>query len=210
MLDRGCGPGLYTQRLAMLGHACTGIDFSPASIRYAVERADEKGFAIDYRYEDVRQADYGGLYDLVMMLFGEFNVFSEGDARSIASKARHALAAGGWLLLEHQTLDAVRSEGRQGPRWYSAESGVFADEPHIVLEEHTWEEAAKTRRAVYWVIDAATGRVAHYGETMRGYEQVEIVALLRACGFESVRTEETFPSHSRGGALQTTLARRPL
>jgi 2-polyprenyl-3-methyl-5-hydroxy-6-metoxy-1,4-benzoquinol methylase len=30
VLDLGCGPGLYTNRLARLGHSCVGIDFSPA------------------------------------------------------------------------------------------------------------------------------------------------------------------------------------
>lgn len=28
ILDLGCGPGLYTSRLARLGHCCVGIDFS--------------------------------------------------------------------------------------------------------------------------------------------------------------------------------------
>ena len=44
ILDLGCGPGLYTNRLARLGHHCVGIDFSPASIaellaRMPVDRA---------------------------------------------------------------------------------------------------------------------------------------------------------------------------
>ncbi|MFC2029058.1 class I SAM-dependent methyltransferase, partial [Chloroflexota bacterium] len=30
ILDLGCGPGLYTHRLAQLGHSCVGLDFSPA------------------------------------------------------------------------------------------------------------------------------------------------------------------------------------
>ena len=37
ILDLGCGPGLYASRLAKLGHDCTGVDFSPASIEYARE-----------------------------------------------------------------------------------------------------------------------------------------------------------------------------
>src|SRR5512139_3579983 len=34
ILDLGCGPGLYSSRLARLGHECVGIDFSPASIAH--------------------------------------------------------------------------------------------------------------------------------------------------------------------------------
>lgn len=210
VLDLGCGPGLYTQRLAKLGHSCVGIDFSPASIRYAIEEAAEAGTEIEYRREDVRTAEYGGPYDLVMMLFGEFNVFSEEDAREIARRARGSLAPGGRLVLERQTLEALRKEGRQGPRWYSVESGLFSDAPHIVLEEHRWDAEAKTRRAVYFVIDAETSAVSRYGETMRGYDEEELSALLTECGFEGVRIEESFPSHEVGGALQLTVARVPV
>ena len=42
ILDLGCGPGLYSSRLAKLGHDCTGIDFSPASITYAQEQAQQE------------------------------------------------------------------------------------------------------------------------------------------------------------------------
>ena len=210
LLDLGCGPGLYTQRLARLGHSCVGIDFSPASIRYAVEQTAGEGLEIEYRLEDVRAAEYGGPYELVMMLFGEFNVFSEDDARAIAGKARRALAPGGRLVLEHQTLAAVRSEGQQGPRWYSVESGLFSEAPHLVLEEHRWDAGTKTRRAVYFVIDAETSEVSRYGETMRGYDDGELSALLTECGLEDVRIDESFPSHEAGGALQLTVARVPV
>jgi 2-polyprenyl-3-methyl-5-hydroxy-6-metoxy-1,4-benzoquinol methylase len=39
ILDLGCGPGLYSNRLAALGHTCVGIDYSPASIAYAQKQA---------------------------------------------------------------------------------------------------------------------------------------------------------------------------
>jgi 2-polyprenyl-3-methyl-5-hydroxy-6-metoxy-1,4-benzoquinol methylase len=39
VLDLGCGPGLYAERLAALGHRCVGVDVSPASIAFARARA---------------------------------------------------------------------------------------------------------------------------------------------------------------------------
>ena len=48
ILDLGCGPGLYASRLTRLGHTCTGIDFSPASIRHARETASQNGLTIHY------------------------------------------------------------------------------------------------------------------------------------------------------------------
>ncbi len=52
ILDLGCGPGIYMGKLAQLGHACTGIDFSKNSISYAKKRAKEKGLEINYICQD--------------------------------------------------------------------------------------------------------------------------------------------------------------
>ena len=49
VLDLCCGPGLYTSRLARLGHECTGIDFAPASIAYARRTAHGEGIALAVR-----------------------------------------------------------------------------------------------------------------------------------------------------------------
>src|SRR5690606_37831023 len=105
ILDLGCGPGLYSRRLAALGHTVSGIDFSPASIAYA--RAQAQGQAIDYTQADIRQADYGSDYDLVMLIYGEFNVFKPDDVRLILRKAHAALKSGGRLLLEPHTYEMV-------------------------------------------------------------------------------------------------------
>ena len=69
ILDRGCGPGLYAQRLAKLGHDCVGIDFSPASIAYAREQAHKAGLSIPYELADVRKYEAEGLFELVLMVF---------------------------------------------------------------------------------------------------------------------------------------------
>ncbi len=75
ILDLGCGPGLYLERLARLGHTCTGIDFSPASIAYARRQAAENHSASQYRQDDLRSADFGSGYDLALLIYGEFNTF---------------------------------------------------------------------------------------------------------------------------------------
>ncbi|OQY59139.1 MAG: hypothetical protein B6245_08325 [Desulfobacteraceae bacterium 4572_88] len=44
--DFGCGPGLYTTRLAQKQADVTGIDFSKNSVRYAQKIADDQGLPI--------------------------------------------------------------------------------------------------------------------------------------------------------------------
>jgi len=97
VLDIGCGPGLYTQRLARLGHQCTGIDFSPASIAYAREQAERAGLDCEYVQADIRTSDFGEGYDLMMFIFGEFNVFRPAEAKDLLTKAHRALVPNGFF-----------------------------------------------------------------------------------------------------------------
>ncbi len=194
VLDLGCGPGLYTSRLARLGHTCVGIDYSPASIRYAREEANGEGLACEYRQEDLRTADYGRDFDLVMLIFGEFNVFSPADAARIVDKGHAALVSGGSLLLEPHTFGAVRQAGDQGRSWYTAPSGLFLDRPHLVLEETAWDEESRTATSRFFIVEA-DGKVTQHGSTMQAYRDDEYRALLTRHGFREVRF---FPSLTGG------------
>ena len=63
ILDLGCGPGFYTQRLAQRGFDCTGVDFSPASVQWAREQAERAGLSIEYQEQDVRDYQPGDTFD---------------------------------------------------------------------------------------------------------------------------------------------------
>jgi SAM-dependent methyltransferase len=191
ILDLGCGPGLYASRLARLGHECLGIDFSPASIAYARQQAEGEGLRCSYRQDDIRFAEYGTGYGLVMLIFGEFNVFRPEDARAILQKAHSALAPEGVLLLEPHTFDAVRQAGEQPPSWYSAESGLFSEDPHLCLEESFWDDARNTATQRYFIVDAVSGAVTRHAATMQAYTDEQYHALLAGCGFGGI---EFYPS----------------
>ena len=187
VLDLGCGPGLYTSRLARLGHECVGVDISPASVAYTSAEAEEHGLRCSYVLQDMRNADYGRGYGLVMLIFGEFNVFRPSDARTILEKAHAALSPGGLLLLEPHTFAAVREMGERDTHWYSADSGVFSDEAYLCLRESYWhpEHAASTER--YYVVDAKSGGVTGYTSSMQAYTDEEYGGLLAEYGFGDVR-----------------------
>jgi SAM-dependent methyltransferase len=186
ILDLGCGPGLYTNRLARLGHRCVGIDFSPASIAYAQEQAEEAGLECTYIHQDIRTADYGDEYGLVMSIFGEFNVFRPGEARDILEKAYRALVPNGFLLFEPHTFEAVVKIGEQPTSWYSAEKGLFSEEPHLYLQESFWDTEDNVAIQRYYIIDAATGEVTRYSSSTQAYTNEEYRSLLAECGFGEV------------------------
>jgi SAM-dependent methyltransferase len=181
ILDLGCGPGLYTARLSRLGHICHGIDFGPASIEYAEKLAPEK---CTYTLGDIRTIGFGSGYDLVMLIFGEFNVFKPADARMILNKAFQALNPGGKILLEPQTLDAVFATGNQPGTWYSAESDLFADEPHLCLMESFWNEELSVATERFFILDVTTKEVTRYASSTQAYTDEELVGMLTEAGFQ--------------------------
>ena len=85
----------------------TGIDFSPASIGYARQIAGQANLDVTYVEGDLRTTDFGSGFDLVMLLYGQFNVFQRQEATDIVHRATQALNPGGTLLSEPQTYDHV-------------------------------------------------------------------------------------------------------
>jgi len=186
ILDLGCGPGLYTSRLAKLGHACVGIDFSPASISHARELAQVEQLQCSYLQQDIRTADYGHGYGLAMLVFGEFNVFRRTDARLILEKAHQALAENGHLLLEVHTYIAVQAIGKQPVSWYATESGLFSDRPHICLTENFWDAEQNVATVRYFILDGLTGGVTRHAGCTQAYTNEQYRSLLEECGFGNV------------------------
>lgn len=186
VLDLCCGPGLYAGRLSRLGHDCFGIDFSPASIRHAEREtcAADRGGECRCVCADVRTAEFGSGFDLAMLIFGEFNVFRRSDAADILARAFDALAPGGRLLLEPQTLETVRETGEGPPTWYSSDGGLFLDGPHVCLKESFWDPESRTATTRFYVLDATTGSVERHAMTAQGYEESELASMLADAGFE--------------------------
>jgi SAM-dependent methyltransferase len=172
ILDLGCGPGFYVSRLSALGHTCTGIDISPASIDHAREHDP----ASQYLLGDVRSLSYGEGYDLILMIYGELNAFSPQDAEHIIAKAQAALRPGGKLLLEVSPYEAIYRSGHEAPSWHTAEKGLFADEPYLCLTESRYD----LDRAIqhYYVCLAASGEMHQYTAMHQAYTEDEYRRLL--------------------------------
>ena len=191
ILDLGCGPGLYTSRLAKLGHECTGIDFAPAAVEYAEIENRKHETGCRYLLGDIRETDYGSGYGMAMMIFGQINVFKPRDIQNLLRKTYRALAEGGIILLEAHTFAAVQGGGERQTYWFSEETGLFSEQPHLCLGEKFWDEAKSTAVERYYVISAKSGEVKLFSASMQAYTDEEYVDLLESCGF---RRLEFYPS----------------
>lgn len=196
ILDLGCGPGFYTQALAERGHACVGVDFSPASIAYARRRATGKDLDLEYIQGDIREFTAKEAFDCILMTFGEFNAFTSQDAEAILSGCAAMLKGGGVFILEAHTLEAVRQSGQVPATWQRHESGLFSERPHLLLQENLWNETEATSLNRFYVVDVASAEARVYCSFMQGYDEARYSAMLQTAGFalEAGPGREFWPS----------------
>lgn len=195
ILDLACGPGLYASRLAELGHSYVGIDFSPAAIDHA--RITTPG--AEFIEADVRTVPFPRGFDLILMLFGQINVFRRGEAADIVARALTALEPDGHLLLEAQAGDHLRTAGQAPPTWTAQSSGLFSPRPHLLLTESFWNEATRTATERFFVVDAATAAVRRHVMSTEAYTNEEFAELLTS--YEDVQITADEPAWPQDDAL---------
>ena len=162
--DFGCGPGLYSTRLALAGADVTGIDLSPRSIDYAQGVAQEKGLSVRYVQQDYLQWKSSGKVDLVLMIMCDFCALSPEQRRQLLNTYHNLLYPGGSVLLDVYSIQAferreevVIFEKNLMNGFWSPDSyfGFLVthkyDAEHVVLDKYTIIEADRTRTIYNWL-----------------------------------------------------------
>ena len=135
VLDLGCGPGLYAQRLARRGLRVTGVDFSETSIAYAAQAAGVEGLDITYRCDDYLDLPDTGAYNAALLIYGDLCPLAPEQRARLLARVRRALRPGGRFVLDVTTPHLRQREGLK-PGWYAAPAGGFwKPGPHLVLEQ---------------------------------------------------------------------------
>jgi len=190
VLDVTCGPGLYAVRLAQRGCIVHGIDFSPASIRYARELAAREGVAdrCQFTQADVREALPGEAsagYDAALFIYGQLAVFTREEAGALLGGCAQALRPGGRLLIE--LLNFERLDRRpHNSWWYTDRGGLWGNFPYLHLGERDWDDEQHTATERFFIINLETGEMHTYGLVDQGYSSVEVAEMCRAAGFAQV------------------------
>ena len=161
--DFGCGPGLYTTRLAKRGAKVTGIDFSERSIDYAKGVAVREGLNIDYRLQDYLNFETKERFDLVMMIICDFCALSPRQRKRVLNRFYGVLKPGGSVLLDVYSLSAFEKrqeestygvnllDGFWSPKKYYGFLNVFKyDREKVVLDKYTIIEADRVRTVYNW------------------------------------------------------------
>lgn len=162
--DFGCGPGLYTIRLARKGADVTGIDFSIRSIEYARKAASEECLSIDYINENYLEFESDSRFDLITMIMCDFCALGPQQRKKILCKFRDLLSPKGHILLDVYSLEAFRKreesatfqknllDGFWSPDDYYGFLNVFKyEEEKVVLDKYTIIEPERKRTIYNWL-----------------------------------------------------------
>ena len=164
VLDLGCGPGLYTRRLAQAGADGTGIDFSSRSISYARETAARDGLPTTYINEDYLTWEPSGHFDLITMIMRDYCALAPEQRRALLGKVEAMLEPEGAFLfdvdsmvafesrVESSSYEPVPAGGFWSPNPYFEFLNRFVyEEDGVTLERHVIIEAEQTHAIYNWV-----------------------------------------------------------
>jgi len=164
IIDFGCGPGLYSNRLAKLGASVQGIDFSERSVAYAQKVAAESGLSSSYVCKNYLEFESDDRVDLIMMIMCDFCALSPVQRMIMLKKFRILLAPGGAILLDvyshnafHQREESVSFEknmlnGLWSPENYYAFLNTFKyDDVKVILDKYSIIENTRTRTVYNWL-----------------------------------------------------------
>ncbi|SEJ60938.1 class I SAM-dependent methyltransferase [Demequina mangrovi] len=161
VLDLGCGPGLYAERLAAAGATVRGIDVSARSLAHARATAAARGLASTFVHGSYLDAELGTGHDLAIMIYEDYCALSPAQRGLLLRRVRVALRPGGSMLADMTaaprfatlTEDRVTEPDLMGGFWAptpyvgTRESWRY-DELRLGVDHYVIERDGATRE--YW------------------------------------------------------------
>ena len=162
--DFGCGPGLYTSRLARLGAEVHGIDFSSRSLEYARDYASRENLEIAYVEADYLEYQPEGEFDLITMIMCDFCALSPAQRAVLLEKFKSILSEAGRVVLDVYSLSAFadKEEGSiyeknqlngfwSANPYYGFVTSFKYDQEKVSLDKYTIIESDRQREVYNWL-----------------------------------------------------------
>jgi len=164
VIDFGCGPGLYTARLARLGCKVRGLDFSSNSIHHASTEAVKLGLDIEYlqmNYLDYQARD---IFDLVTMIYCDYCVLNDDQRKMLLKIMKDSMKDNGYIFMdvcsdqmykniqEDTTFEAVEKDGFWSARRHYVFKSTFKYEMNrVTLDKYTVFEKDRNINIFNWL-----------------------------------------------------------
>jgi SAM-dependent methyltransferase len=128
VLDLACGFGRIANRLALLGHRVTGVEYQPGFLEIARAEASRyrmriahQGGKVEYVQGDMRAIGYVDQFDRAIMLFNSFGYFPDEENRLVLQGIARSLKPGGLLGFDIASRDGVLNDFH--PHYVSEKEG---------------------------------------------------------------------------------------
>ncbi len=163
IIDFGCGPGLYTARLARTKAAVTGIDFSRRSIEYARKIAGTEKLEINCVHQNYLEFTSDEKYDLILMIFCDFCALSPAQRKTLLEKFASLLKPNGSILLDVCSLPAFDQKTESASytvnrnnfwspgKYYEFLNTFKYEDVKVTLDKYTIVEKDRTRTIFNWL-----------------------------------------------------------
>jgi len=159
--DFGCGPGLYTNRLAEQGAIVTGIDFSENSLNYAKKVAAEKNLNVRYVLKNYLDFETTNRFDLIIMIMCDFCVLSPEQRKKMLSKFHSLLKPNGSVLLDVYSLNGFNQKEESATYELNQLNGFWSQEDYYCFVNTFRYETDKVILDKYTIIEESRKRVVY-------------------------------------------------
>lgn len=105
VLDIGCGPGLYANKLAELNYTVTGIDISQNALQYARNYAKENDIKVNFEKKDIFSYTPNQSYNNILLIYYIYSFFSSSKRKILLKKIYNLLENKGILILDVPSIN---------------------------------------------------------------------------------------------------------
>ena len=199
--DFGCGPGLYTTRLAERGAIVTGIDFSENSLKYAKQVAAKKDLKINYVLTNYLDFETTNSFDLITMIMCDFCVLSPEQRKKMLSKFNSLLKPDGSVLLDVYSLNSFNQREESATYELNQLNGFWSPEDYycfvnilkyekekVILDKYTIIEESRKRVVYNWLQCYSKDSISNEFEE-NGFKVEELYSDVAGKAFTSESTE---------------------
>jgi SAM-dependent methyltransferase len=178
VLDLCCGNGRHSLELARRGFKVIGVDLTEEYLANARRKARAQGLNIKFVRDDMRrfcQLDY---FDAVINMYTSFGYFDNPeDDRRVLSNTYYSLHKGGTLLIDVVGKEILARIFK--PRQWQEDNGRIFLQERKIARDWSWINNR-------WII-IENGKKYEIEFGHRIYSAAELTALLKDCGFKSVK-----------------------
>jgi SAM-dependent methyltransferase len=181
ILELGCGVGDTGCWFSVTGFRVTAVDQSEAMLEVARQQAQEQGATVDWRLGDIRHADVGNSYDLVMCLNTLNETQSVRDLEQVFAVANRALSRDKLFIFDLVTLQGLVE------RWGNQDRVLYDDPAALTLavrSHYNFETSVNTRSYIIYRQDGGQWHREDAALTLRGYSLQAVGVLLQRAGFK--------------------------